>query len=128
MQTDSLLTAPITQKSIVRVRTRPRGWWLTGLLTGLLLAVVIGSAGTGAMHITAPDVLTILLKQVGWSGASVEPQQEAVLMAIRLPRVLLGVLIGAVLGVSGAAMQGLFRNPLADPGLIGISRLFRGRL
>lgn len=73
------------------------------------------------MHITASDVVAILLKQLGWTGASVEPQQEAVLMAIRLPRVLLGVLIGAVLGISGAAMQGLFRNPLADPGLIGIS-------
>src|SRR5690606_5572562 len=40
---------------------------------------------------------------------------------IRLPRVILGVLIGAALAVSGAVMQGLFRNPLADPGLVGVS-------
>jgi len=44
-----------------------------------------------------------------------------VLYAVRLPRVILGGLIGAGLAVSGAAMQGLFRNPLADPGLIGVS-------
>jgi iron complex transport system permease protein len=44
-----------------------------------------------------------------------------ILLAIRLPRVLLGILIGAGLTVSGAAMQGLFRNPLADPGLIGVA-------
>ena len=48
-------------------------------------------------------------------------QQEAVLAAIRLPRVLLAAVVGAALAVSGAAMQGLFRNPLADPGLIGIA-------
>jgi len=42
-------------------------------------------------------------------------------MAIRLPRVVLGLLVGAALGLSGAAMQGLFRNPLADPSLLGIS-------
>ena len=114
------LTSTI-KPTAIRVRTRSRGWWLTGLLTGLLVAVVIGSVGIGAMHIATSDVMTILLKQLGWPGATAEPQQEAVLLAIRLPRVLLGVLVGAVLGVSGAAMQGLFRNPLADPGLIGIS-------
>lgn len=122
MSIDTLSAAPVTAtKPIATVRTRPRGWWLTGLLTGLLVMVVIGSVGMGAMRIATADVLAILLKQLGWTDVVVEPQQEAVLMAIRLPRVLLGVLIGAVLGVSGAAMQGLFRNPLADPGLIGIS-------
>ncbi|GAB3634578.1 iron ABC transporter permease [Hymenobacter arcticus] len=50
-----------------------------------------------------------------------EPQQEAVVWVIRLPRVLLAVLVGAALGLAGAAMQGLFRNPLADPSLLGIS-------
>jgi iron complex transport system permease protein len=49
------------------------------------------------------------------------PEQHAVLSAIRSPRLVLGLLVGGTLAVSGAAMQGLFRNPLADPGLIGIS-------
>lgn len=72
------------------------------------------------MSIAPTDVMAILLNQFGWETALIEPQQEAVLLAIRLPRVLLGVLWGRA-GCVGAAMQGLFRNPLADPGLIGIS-------
>jgi iron complex transport system permease protein len=50
-----------------------------------------------------------------------DPVAEAVLLSIRLPRALLAILVGAALAVAGAAMQGLFRNPLADPGLIGVS-------
>jgi iron complex transport system permease protein len=55
-------------------------------------------------------------------GGSAQPSPEhLVFMNIRLPRLLLGVAAGAALGMSGALMQGLFRNPLADPGLIGVS-------
>jgi iron complex transport system permease protein len=50
-----------------------------------------------------------------------EARQESVMMVIRLPRVVAGLLIGSSLAVAGASIQGLFRNPLADPGLIGIS-------
>ena len=47
--------------------------------------------------------------------------QESVLINIRFPRVVLAVLVGAGLGTSGAILQGLFRNPLVDPGFIGVS-------
>ena len=57
----------------------------------------------------APDNSDLLLRD------------HAVIYNIRLPRMLLGVLIGAALAVSGLLMQGLFRNPLADPGLVGVS-------
>ena len=50
-----------------------------------------------------------------------EPWQATVLWEIRLPRVLLAILVGAVLGLSGAALQGLLRNPLADPAIVGVS-------
>ena len=53
--------------------------------------------------------------------ATLSMRDRVIMFDIRLPRVLLGVLVGASLAVSGAVMQGLFRNPLADPGLIGIS-------
>jgi iron complex transport system permease protein len=92
------------------------------LLLILLLVVVIISSCVGAVAITVPEFLSIIAYKTGISETmSFKPQQAAVLMNIRLPRVVLGVLIGAGLGISGAAIQGLFRNPLAEPGLIGIS-------
>lgn len=88
----------------------------------LLVLMIIIATGTGAMHISPIQVVAILLKRIGIQlPVSYEANMEGVLWMIRLPRVVLSVLIGAGLGVAGAALQGLFRNPLADPGLIGIS-------
>ena len=94
---------------------------LAGLGVALLLTVLL-SVGIGAVRIEPLQVIGILARAVGLElGVRFEEQQAAVLLAIRLPRVLLGVLVGAALALSGASMQGLFRNPLADPGLIGVS-------
>jgi iron complex transport system permease protein len=94
---------------------------LTGLAL-LLGIIVLLAVGIGAVSITPQQVVSILLDETGIpTGIEFAERQRAVLMVIRLPRVVLGVLIGAALAVSGAAIQGLFRNPLADPGLIGIS-------
>lgn len=74
------------------------------------------------MQVGPGQVLAILADQIGihlpWPY---DEAQAGVLLAVRLPRVCLGILIGAGLAASGGAMQGLFRNPLADPGLIGVS-------
>ncbi|HMA14698.1 MAG: FecCD family ABC transporter permease [Bacteroidota bacterium] len=87
------------------------------LVLALLLAV-----GHGAVAIGPGQAIAILASQLGielpWSFGR---QEEAVLLAIRLPRAHAGILVGAALAVSGAALQGLFRNPLADPALIGVS-------
>ena len=89
--------------------------------TGVLLAAAF-SLGMGAMNIPVRDVLLILAKQTGiFTHHHVDEQYTAVLLIVRLPRVVMGLLIGAALGISGAAIQGIFRNPLAEPGLIGIS-------
>ena len=88
----------------------------------LMVAVMVLSSCTGAVKISLPELLAILENQAGLGdGTGFKSQQAAVLLNIRLPRVMLGMLIGAGLGVSGAGIQGLFRNPLAEPGLIGIS-------
>ncbi|TRW97842.1 iron ABC transporter permease [Paracoccus sp. M683] len=86
--------------------------WLLALMTGLCLL----SLGHGASGISAPAVLADWL-----SGRQIAVTDRVVLVDIRLPRMLTGVLVGAALAVSGAIMQGLFRNPLADPGLLGVS-------
>ena len=92
------------------------------LLAIALSIVVLLGVGIGAVAISPLEVMAILLAEIGIeTGIDFEARQQAVLMVIRLPRVVMGILIGASLAVSGAAIQGLFRNPLADPGLIGIS-------
>lgn len=91
-------------------------------LSILLVLIIVIATGTGAMHISPMQVVAILLKRTGIAlPVYYEANMDGVLWMIRLPRVMLSVLIGAGLGVAGASLQGLLRNPLADPGLIGIS-------
>ncbi|MBN7796222.1 FecCD family ABC transporter permease [Parahaliea mediterranea] len=95
------------------VATR-RVLWGLSLLLPVILVVAIGS---GAVTLSPGEALGGVL--AWWRG---EFSQAGVIVAqIRLPRVLLAALIGAILASSGAAMQGLFRNPLADPSLIGVT-------
>jgi iron complex transport system permease protein len=94
---------------------------LAGLTALLVVAVLLG-VGIGAVPIAPRQVIAIVAAHAGLDlGVAYTPEQDAVLWAIRLPRVVLGALVGAGLAVAGAALQGIFRNPLADPGLIGVS-------
>jgi iron complex transport system permease protein len=87
-----------------------------------LAFVMLASIGLGAVRISIPQVFAILVQKIGWIiDINFSAQQSNVLWAIRFPRVLFAVLFGAGLAVSGGAIQGLFRNPLADPALIGVS-------
>ncbi len=93
-----------------------------GGLFWILLLVVMFASGAGAVQIPAIQVVSILLSKLGLPPiAEYTTQHELVLIGIRLPRVVLGVIAGMGLSISGALMQGLFRNPLADPALIGVS-------
>jgi iron complex transport system permease protein len=97
--------------------------WPAALVLGvglLLLAIsfVAGSA-RGAYAISPFQLWNVLGDML--AGSAQPTPEHLVFMNIRLPRLLLGVAAGAALGMSGALMQGLFRNPLADPGLIGVS-------
>jgi iron complex transport system permease protein len=99
-----------------RVRRARVALFALGLALG---AAVLGAALAGAMAVPLGDVGAWLLAAVGLgegAGGSVDA-----LLDIRLPRVLATVAVGASLGLAGAAMQGLFRNPLVDPGLLGVS-------
>lgn len=95
---------------------------ITVTITVLLLVAILLGIGLGAVRIAPLQILAIFCSRMGIAtGIDYSDSQEAVMMAIRLPRVLLAIMVGASLSVSGAALQGLFRNPLADPGLLGIS-------
>lgn len=89
-----------------------------GLVLGL---AILASLSLGAFSIPFPQTIAILFDQIGISIGSFELQQSNVLLQIRLPRVVLTLLVGGGLGISGAALQGMFRNPLVEPGLIGVS-------
>ena len=84
-------------------------------LAALLAVTAIVSLGIGA---SGTSLWTALAQTI--RGEEIGTREAVVLFDIRLPRLALGVAIGAALAVSGAVMQGLFRNPLADPGLVGV--------
>lgn len=92
---------------------------VAGLAVALVAAMVL-SMTTGASGASVWGVVGQLFGFAPESAAQAA-RDHAVIVNIRLPRMILGVLIGAGLAVSGLLMQGLFRNPLADPGLVGVS-------
>ncbi len=91
---------------------------------GLLLVLVLWlSLALGPVSLPLGDTMRAALRLLGLpltADASLQ-QAELILSQIRMPRTLLGLAVGMVLALCGVAMQGLFRNPLADPGLVGVS-------
>lgn len=86
------------------------------------MVVVVFSLTIGAIAIPIGDVAVIILQKIGlFRDVEVDGIYNVVLSTIRIPRIVMTILIGAALGVSGAALQGLFRNPLVEPSLIGVS-------
>lgn len=91
-------------------------------LTLCLLITILLSLTIGAVSIPVQDVIVLLLQKLGmFSTIEADSIHVTVLTSIRLPRILMTALIGAALGISGASLQGLFRNPLVEPSLIGVS-------
>jgi iron complex transport system permease protein len=82
----------------------------------VLIALMLFTSQLGAVHIGLNDWGSLINQ-----GKDIQSGSSYVLWQLRLPRILFALLIGAGLGLSGALTQGLFRNPLADPGLLGVS-------
>ncbi|MBI4497759.1 MAG: iron ABC transporter permease [Chloroflexi bacterium] len=121
MRSEGILADP----ALVRARAAPvrRSTGPLGIgLAGLGLAVVL-AVSQGSVSIPVDTVLGLVLAKLGLtSGAASWPASyETILFQLRLPRVVLAALVGSALAVSGAAYQGVFRNPLADPYLIGVA-------
>ena len=103
------------------VRERKNAVVIAGLGTALIITTLI-SLSIGAVSIPVGDVLVILLQKFGlYSSYPVDDMHSVVLSSIRLPRIFMTMLIGGSLAIGGAALQGLFRNPLVEPSLIGVS-------
>ena len=88
----------------------------------LLLLVAVLSVGSGAVRVPAASILRLLLHGIGLHSVALPPEiQLNIILYIRLPRILAAVLVGAALAMGGVAMQGLFRNPMASPDILGVS-------
>ena len=94
------------------------------ILSGLGLLTVIlflFSLSIGAVPISVNEIVRIFFSSVGLEVERATDVQSLVLLKIRLPRLLFTILVGSGLGIGGASLQGLFRNPLVEPGIIGVS-------
>jgi len=95
------------------------------LLAIIFVVMFFTTAFLGPLKISLIEMIGIVSSKMGFSGVlgidHPSMVKEAVFWNIRLPRVFLGILVGIALGTSGAILQGLFRNPLVDPGFIGVS-------
>ena len=100
--------------------THLRWWWVAGGVV-LLIASVVGAAMVGPFPLAPGDVLRSVLDRLPFVdvASGMTTREEAILWEIRMPRIALGLLVGSMLSVAGAAYQGVFRNPLADPYLLG---------
>ncbi|MFA6140833.1 MAG: iron ABC transporter permease [Hyphomicrobium sp.] len=117
MSVATALDTPLDQAAVRRLSP-------TVVIAGsaILLAIVaIASLSIGPTGITLSSLPRAIGALLGAPADSAAAREQLVLIDIRLPRTLLAMFVGASLALSGAMMQGLFRNPLADPGLIGVS-------
>ena len=103
----------VTPAAINRVRKAQR---LTLVLAIALAIACIASLGSGAADLSLRSIAVDIAQR-----RALADLDRIILLDIRLPRMAMAVLVGAALAVSGALMQGLFRNPLADPGIVGVS-------
>jgi iron complex transport system permease protein len=103
------------------VRRVTAGRALLVATAALIVAMVVG-VSVGPAGLSLPDVGQALLVRLPWHPHLSVPAVDVVIVwQVRLPRVILGALVGAMLAGSGAAYQGVFRNPLADPYLLGVA-------
>lgn len=105
---------PCDRRTSMAKRLMIAAWCALAVTT--LLSLSIGATG-----ITLAALPQAIGYWISGSGDTDAARHSLVLLEIRLPRTLLGLFVGAALAVAGAMMQGLFRNPLADPGLVGVS-------
>jgi iron complex transport system permease protein len=116
----------------MHVERRATLW--SAALSAALVVVVVLSAGVGPVRVPADIVAKAVLElvavprlaggELGWTAPfsfSLAQSERAIVTTIRLPRILLGALVGFALAASGTVMQGFFRNPMADPSIVGVS-------
>ena len=110
------------EASVARMPLRavPTAVW-AGVLGVLLVASVVIAVTIGPAALSPADVLSSVLSHLGMGRSSLSPLRDGIVWELRMPRVLTAAAVGAGLALSGAIMQAVTRNPLADPYLLGLS-------
>ena len=104
-------------------RTSVRRVGLLGMLSLALLTAVVVAAGRGQLDVAPAEVVGSLLHRLGLDVGPMpsHPQGDVTLWTVRFPRVVMAAVAGTALATAGALMQGIFGNPLAEPGVVGVS-------
>jgi len=105
----------------VRPLTPRRVAWICVALGAVLFVAVVISLRMGAYPISAVDIVKTLLSGILGRWEAIPSEYRSIVFAVRLPRIALGILVGASLSAAGAGFQALLRNPLADPYVLGVS-------
>ena len=123
---DRFLTGPVA--IAVTSRNRFASSTLTGrVISGTAALIVVATvlvfvaAAVGPYGIPLGHVWSVAMSWVGIGAGSATSTEKAIIETIRLPRIVLALGVGAALAVAGSSLQGVFRNPMADPGVIGVS-------
>ncbi len=116
METEIAMPPTAEQMSTHRARGRSRYYAILCVLSVLLVVAMVYSMSWGAVRVPAHDIWGAILGKT-----ELTTEEHAILLQIRLPRILAASCIGAALSIAGLLFQGLFRNPLADPYVIGSS-------
>lgn len=112
---------PVRRQASARRALPVRPVIAIGALFLLLVASVTAATAIGVVQLPFFDTLRVIVVKSLRLGVELDPGQTSIVWTVRLPRVLVAGLVGFALATSGAAMQGLFRNPLAEPGIVGVS-------
>ena len=92
------------------------------LMFVVLVLVIIAAVSIGAVYIPFGKAVEIILANLGLlKSSSFSQEQNSIIFMVRLPRVLAASLVGSALAACGTVMQSMFRNPMADPGVLGVS-------
>lgn len=112
-----------TPPAVPKSRGRSRTTIVFVVAVSALVALALASAAIGQVPTTPAEVAGSVLHRIGldWGPMPAHPAGEVTLWQVRFPRVVLAMLVGAALATAGALLQGVFANPLAEPGVIGVS-------
>src|SRR5262249_48022018 len=118
---ETLIQRPRARLSAPERLTARRLAVLLAILFAVLVVMMVIAVAFGSESVSFATILKIIGAEITGRSADATPEQRLIIVDIRLPRALMTMVVGAALAVAGAAYQALLKNPLADPGVLGVS-------